>query len=165
YRGHTVTSLQVGGSGGKMPGIHESLDDLLEVPVTRMNGNLLPAGDPDALSYTTAIGVALGADGFGLNQINLIPQSRTDKKVAAKRRVQGVALGFIAVAVAAAGIVFLVGNVAKQKDEHTKALQANAQLTTIKSIATKSKSEHDTVSKAYQIVANSLGRDKPAVDV
>src|SRR5258708_25147572 len=129
YRGHTVTSLQVGGAGGKMPGIHESLDELLEVPVTRMNGNLLPAGDPDALSYTTAIGVALRADGFGLNQIKLIPQSRTDKKVAAKRRVQGLVAGLMLIAAVAAGLVLLAGKISEQKKERTEAVTANRDLT------------------------------------
>jgi Tfp pilus assembly protein PilN len=145
--------------------IHESLDELLDVPVSRMNGNLLPAADPDALSYTTAIGVALGADGSGLGRINLIPQSRTDKKIAAQRRIQTVIGGVVAIAAVAAGAVFLSGRISAQRVEHAQALRENDKLKKIQVAATRVKTEHDSVAKAYQIVANSLGRDKPAVDV
>src|SRR5438105_11120202 len=53
YRTVGVTALLVGGASASLPQINESLDNLLEVPVSRMNGLLVPVTDPEALGFVT----------------------------------------------------------------------------------------------------------------
>lgn len=165
YRSVGVSALLVGGPSASTAHVSESLGNLLDVPVSRMNGRLLPAGDPESLGYVTAIGTAIGADGDGLNRINLIPQSRAEKKAAARRRSQALGVTALVVLVILGAVYFVSKALAEQKQELAEAKKWNARLQTWQKGLTKSKSDHDKIAKTYGLVSISMGRDKPSVDI
>lgn len=142
-----------------------SLTGLLEVPVARMNGSLLAAADPSALPYATAIGAAVGHARSGTERINLIPASRAERKVAARRRIQ---LGAGIVIAAAAVVLIALGitrSLAEQAQQRAKDKTANDELAAAQTVVARTRTEHDQLATTYKTVAAGLSRDHPAVDV
>ena len=163
FRGHPVTRLLVGGSGAGAAVNDQSLRDLLDIPLDRLNGMLLPVADPEASAYATAAGVALSDDNSAVCRINLIPVSRLERKDAARRRIQGI----IAVAILALVLFFafdaFTRSMDNQRKERAEAVRMNDRLAKAKKARDRVKKEHDQVTGTYEIVSKGLGRDVPAV--
>jgi Tfp pilus assembly protein PilN len=165
YRSVGVSALLVGGASASLPHINESLDNLLEIPVSQMNGRLVPVADPESLGYVTAIGTAIGADGEGLGRINLIPRSRFERKAAARKRTHALAAAVVVVGIGLAAVYLASQALAAQRVELAAAKKANSELQREQKLLARVKSEHDKVVKTYAIVSASMGRDKPAVEI
>ena len=163
-RGHPVTKLLVASQNGQLEAIQDALGGVLEAPITRLNGSLMPVTDPDALSYATASGLALQSEG-GLSRISLIPSSRAERKVAARKRVQSVlAVALVLVVIAAAGM-YVKDWMHKGAVERAAAIRENAKLDYAKQKLADSTSEHDKISKEYAVVSIGLMRPSDTVDL
>ena len=162
-RGHPVTSLLFGGPEAGAALQDESLRTLIDIPLDRLNGRLLPTADPEAISYATAVGVALAAESSAVCRINLIPSSRTERKEAAKRRIQSV----IAVAVLALVLFFafeaLTASMENQAKARQEARRQNDRLDKAKKAHDRTKKEHDEVAGTFETVSKGLARDLPAI--
>ncbi len=163
FRGRPVTSLLVGGPSATAALADESLRSLIDVPLDRLNGRLLPLNDPDAIMYATAAGVALTDDPSAICRINLVPASRTERKESARRRLQA----FVAVAVLALVLFFAFEafsasreNQAKEKRETRR---QNDRLDKAKKVHERVKKDHDEVVNTFDTVSGGLARDLPAV--
>jgi len=165
YRAQPVSRLLVAGPTEELTRIEETLADLLEVPVSRMNGRLLPSADPDALGYATALGLALAADGQGISRVNLIPASRQERKVAARRRAHTLAAAIALVVVALFAVVWVRQSLAAQRAERVQAVRENGKLEAVQAAHKRVKAERERVAKTYETVAAGLARDRAAVDV
>jgi Tfp pilus assembly PilM family ATPase/Tfp pilus assembly protein PilN len=165
YHTLPVSKLLIAGAPNDLPILESSLGALLDVPIGRLNGKLLPSSDPDALAYATAAGLALESAGTGVSRINLIPASRTEKKVAAQKRVHGLMGLAAAVAALAVGGYFLQQSLEAGAKQHAEAVKQNDRLNLAKTVLQRTKGEHDTVAKTYNIVSFGMGRQKPMVDV
>jgi type IV pilus assembly protein PilM len=165
YRAQPVSQLLVSGSASARNGLVESLGGMLQVPVNRMNGQLLPAGDPEAPAFATAIGLALGAGEYAISEINLLPSSRSERKLAAKRRATTVFS--LAAAIAIIGVIgfFLTRSIAAQQVERKKAEAANAKLTAMQTVVDRQQKTSDLIDNTYETVAVKLDHKHPAVDI
>src|SRR5688572_22669557 len=163
FRGRPVTSLLVGGPSATTALSDESFRSLIDVPLDRLNGRLLPTNDPDAIAYATAAGVALTDDPSAVCRINLIPASRTERKENARRRVQAL----VAVAVLALVLFFAYeafsASMENQAKERREARRMNDRLDKAKKAHERVKKEHDEVVNTFETVSGGLARDLPAV--
>lgn len=165
YRAQPVSKLLVAGPTSDLPDIEMTLSGLLDVPIARMNGQMLPVTDSDALSYATAVGLALEKGGRGISQINLVPTSRFEQKAAAKRRVQSLAAVAVLVVVLVVGGFFITQSLAAQKMERANAQRENKKLD-VANIALKgTKAQHEKVAKNYKTLTAGLGRKYASVDI
>jgi Tfp pilus assembly PilM family ATPase/Tfp pilus assembly protein PilN len=165
YRAQPVSKLLVAAPPGDIANVEQTLTDLLDVPIGRMNGRLLPPADPDALAYATAAGLALEAGGGGVSRINLVPTARLERKVAARRKVNaGLAVAGAAALAVVAGIMWS-NSLAAEKDERAKATVVNRKLEFENKALLRAKSEHSQAAKTYTTVSSALARTKPAVDI
>lgn len=165
YRAQPVNRLLIAGSVDDLADVEGVLGSLLEVPVGRMNGRLLPAADPDALGYATALGLALGANGQGISRINLIPASRAERKVAARRRAHALVAAALLVLAAVVGVVWLRQSLAAQREERVQAVRENRRLEVAQAAHERVRTEHDRLAKTHKTVLTGLARDTAAVDV
>ncbi len=165
YRTRPVDQLLLTGPPTCLSGVQEALSDLLTIPVERMSGRLLPSTDPDSLGYAVASGLALQWEGRGVGHIDLVPASRTERKIAAQRRVNAVAVSVLLLAVVAVVIVMVTQSLSAQRDEHIQAVRENRRLEIAENALNRTKTEHDGILQTYQTVAAGLGRRTPTVDV
>ena len=163
FRGRPVTSLLVGGPSATAALGDESLRALIDVPLDRLNGRLLPTNDPDAIAYATAAGVALTDDVSAVCRINLVPASRTERKESARRRLQAV----VAVSVLALVLFFAYeafsASMENRAKERSEAHRMNDRLDKAKKVHERVKKEHEEVVKTFETVSGGLARDLPAV--
>ncbi len=165
YRAFPLSKVLIAGAPATLAAMEETLAGLLEIPVGRMNGQLLPASDPDALMYATAAGLALEEGGDGVSRISLIPSSRVERKAAARRKTNALAGVAVVVALIALGLFYLSQLLAAQAVERTLAARENRKLAAATAALNNVRTKHDKLLKSYQTVAAGLGRNIAAVDL
>ncbi len=164
HRGKSVSGVQIACPPGDAAALQASLEGLLEIPVTKVHSSLLAAGDVEALAYATSIGLAASADVAG-NRLNLIPRSRAEKKLVAKRRAQTGAGMIVAAIAALAAIVFISHSLSEQRLENSRAFKENQRADTAQQAVNRVKVSHDKLVRTYQTLIGGLDRKTPVVEV
>ena|GEM_PF-1885018 len=150
---------------GEAPRIGTALTNLLEMPVTPLQSRLIPAGDPDARSYATAIGMALQTQSGSLAPINLVPSERTEQKarLARRRQQQLVGVGLF-VLVLIAGF-YTQKALAYRADLEKRTIAANQKMTDVENSQKALQKPHDVEVSLAKAMAKGLDRNHPSVDV
>ncbi len=163
HRSQPISKLLIDGPANALDAVEEALCALLEIPVSRMQNSLYPA-DETSCQYATAFGLALGAIRGG-SPISLVPETRAQRKVAARRRLQTiVALGAVAVGLTIGGFR-LSDSMQHDAKTHAEAVRWNKSMKMAQKSADAARTRHDALLQAYQTVSLGLARQKPAVDV
>jgi type IV pilus assembly protein PilM len=165
HRSAPVSRVLIAGPASNFSDFQQALDGLLDIPVGPLTSPLLPASDPSSAAYAVASGIALQAGGGGISSINLVPPSREERKVAARKRTNSLVALLAVAVVAGAAIVFVKGLLDSQTQERKDAEAANRKLNIAKSAVSRTNGEYDRVRKSYEIVSGGMGRKKPMVDV
>ena len=165
FRAFPLSKVLIAAAPAALAEMEAALGGFLDVPVGRMNGQLIPASDADALSYATATGLALEQAGGGISRINLIPSSRIERKAAAKRKTNTLAGVVAAAVVIALGIMFLMQQLRAQSIERAQAEKENRKLALATSAVADIKTKHDKLVLDYKNVAAGLNRNIVTVDL
>lgn len=165
YRAQPVNRLLVAAPMEQLSRVEETLGNLLEVPVARMNGVLMPPADPEAVAYATALGLALEAHRPEAGGIDLIPSSRKERKAASRRRIHTMVAAAILIVAALIGALFIAQGIAAQRKERIQAVAMNRTLTATQNALKKVKEEHNQLVHTYETLSRGLAREMPAVEV
>lgn len=165
HRAFPLSKALIAASPAALADMETALSGFLDVPISRMNGQLMPPTDPDALSYATAAGLALEQSGGGISRINLIPASRIEKKAAARRKSNALVAVLAAAAVLAVGMFYLTQQLRNQVADRALALKENRKLTVASAAVDNLKTKHDKLVQNYQNVSAGLGRKIVIVDL
>ncbi len=145
--------------------IARTLRPILELEVTRLQGRLVPAGDPTVLAYATAIGLARQSLLGAVCPLNLVPAERTERKARLAQRRRQVALGVI-------GLFLLVGLAYGAINVYTSGIREQAETVAanrrLKDVTAKydiAKKQHDRLDKLATEMSAAMDRAHPSVDV
>lgn len=165
HRSAPVSRVLIAGRASELGDVQQALDGLLDIPVGPLVSPLLPAGDPASAVYAVSAGLALQAGGEGISTIDLVPPSRLERKVAARKRTNSLAaLVGVAAVLALAG--FYVSNMVKaQAAEKRESETWNNRLDHAKTALTRVTGDYDRVKRNYEVASGGMGRAKPMVDV
>lgn len=168
YRQQVLSHISLSGpsvQGSEGAAIEQTLSSVLEMPISRLSGRLIPAGDPDAIAYATALGVALQTRPDNIAAINLVPDERAIKRAleAQKRRQQFAALAGIA----ALAVIILVGKnaYAANKKANADKAAANAKLQHWTDIVDTKRKAYDKNKALYEELTTGLDRAHPSVAI
>jgi Tfp pilus assembly protein PilN len=161
FRALPVSEVKVAGSPRSAEAAAQTLSSALPVPVS-----LLGAGTPDPELSLWAVAVGAGfLFGSGEPGVNLVPASRAERKVQARRRVQNTAAAGVAAAAVAAILYFAWMGIAAQNRERTAAVRENRKLESMDKKLKAVKTQHAEVLRTYRTVAAGLARHEGTVDV
>ncbi len=168
FRQRPLSAVFLAGSsavGADSDLLQDSLTGLLEMPVTRLQSRLLPADDPEAGAYATAVGMAMQTRPGSLSPINLVPNERAELRAAdtrRRRRVAAVVTTFLGLFVV--GLV-LQSSLAQKAKLQREALDANRDLDAANAQLDTRKKSHDRLLSLDADLARGLDRDHPVVDI
>lgn len=165
YRAQPINKLWVAAPVEQLSRVEQTLGSLLEVPVARINGVLMPPADPEAVAYATALGLALEARRPEASSIDLIPPSHKERKAASRRRFHTIAAATVLIVAALIGALFMARGIAAQQKERIQAVAMNRTLTATQNALKKVQEEHDQLVQTYETVSRGLAREMPAVEV
>lgn len=161
----TVARLDVLGARDDREPAVATLSQAIAIPVAASAGALLAGSDLEAGPYATAVGLALEGIGGDLAPINLVPPERAEKRRATQRQA-GTVVGIVVVgAIVIVAAAMAMGSMKAKRADRQAALVENERLATASGMMKKVAERHDALVKTYQVVAEGLGRDRPAVDV
>lgn len=149
----------------QMNHLESVLNEMLEIPVSRLQSPLLPPGDPEAAAYATALGLALEARSGALTTINLVPDERAERRAQQARRQRGWMAAAAAAIVVIGGGLWMRSALAARADQYNQAKQANAALAATTTEFQAVKKTHDRVQDLDRDLSTGLDRDHPIVDV
>ncbi len=168
FRGKPLSHIMLAGAsavGASADLLDSALASMLTMAVLPLQSRLLSAGDPEARSYSTAVGMAMQTRSGSIAPINLVPSERAERKAKAARTSQKrVAL----VAAIAAGIVALVlvrNSIAQRSALAAKTLAANTAYNAVKARFDAEQRSHDETVRLIGDLTHSLDRAHPTVDV
>jgi Tfp pilus assembly PilM family ATPase/Tfp pilus assembly protein PilN len=165
YRAFPLSKVLVAAAPPALAEMETALGHFLDIPISRMNGHLMPATDSEALGYATAAGLAMEQNGAGISQVNLIPSSRLEKKAAARRKTNAMAGVAALVLVAALGIFYLMQHLQTQAADRALAQRENTKLAAASVAVDSVKAKHDKLAHDYQVVSAGLNRSIATVDL
>ncbi|MCW3054040.1 MAG: Tfp pilus assembly protein ATPase PilM [Chthonomonadales bacterium] len=168
YRQQVLSHISLSGPsivGADGFAIEQTLSSVLEMPITKLSGRLLPASDTDAIPYATALGVALQTRAGNLASINLVPDERAVKKAEAALR-QRKQLVFVAgLAAVILGGVFIKNVAVAANKDRLDNVQANDKLKKFSKSVDAKRKVYQTRSALYNELNTGLDRNHPSVDV
>jgi len=168
YRHQVLSHISLSGpsvQGADGIAIEQTLSSVLEMPITRLSGRLLPESDTDAIPYATALGVALQTRPGNLASINLVPDERAVKKAEAALR-QRKQLAFVAgLAAVIMGGVFIQQYAVAANKARLDNLNANDKLKKFSKSLDAKRKVYQTRTALFNELNTGLDRNHPSVDV
>jgi len=165
HRGHPIGAVRIAGAPSAIQQLEEPLRDVLGTDTTLLDGSLFTREGQQNLEYAGAIGLALSEATSPLASINLVPASRLERRIAARRRIQSTIAVLALVTVLAVAGAWGARSIESQRMELARAQRENDRLAAAQKALDRTKQQHDQVRKAYDSVALGLDRLHPVVDV
>jgi Tfp pilus assembly PilM family ATPase len=167
-RQHPLAHVYLAGAsatGAESETLLYTLSETLEMPVARLHNSLVPAGDPEAPAYATAIGLAMQAQGPGLAPINLVPQERAERRaLEARRRTQSL-MGVAAAALCVVAVFWSMSIIRARRDRVSKEIKANTAMTAVTDQQDQLQKTYDKLASLGSALNTGLDRSHPVVDV
>ena len=163
YRTRTVSAIRMAGVNPVSSDVEQGLQQLLELPVSALNGQLFPGADTQARAFATPIGIAL--ESLLPDGINLIPETRAEKREAIRRKANMSALSVLVAALVFFSIGFINSQLRANKVEHAKAVRWNNSLSAAQSRIKVTREESDQTQKLWQTISGGSVKSVQAVDI
>ena len=162
--GQPASKVLLIGGQSDVTALETALSGKLTIPAERFDSRLLSASDPEAGAFAVATGLALDAPA-DRTRLNLLPETRADRRAAARNRLQQIAAVIVLFAALAGGVWW--GYRAQQADrvERSRAERENLKLNMAQKVQKTKRVDHDRVVREYQTVSGGLSRALPVVDV